>query len=319
MKKLLKILGILIGAIIAIAAIAALYINFAPVPKFSNNPPRDYPIDMSSDQIAEGARIARTMCVNCHLSPDGKLGGALLDDIPEFGVIHSANITQDPEYGINAYTPAQLAYLFRTGMKRNGEYAPPYMPKFPNLSDKDISAIIAFLKSDDPLVQPSHQPTIKPELSFLSKFLLKIAFKPLPYPEHEIAPPDTNDRIAFGKYLSTAKFDCYNCHSESFQTNDPMVPENSPGFMAGGNVLHRPNGDVVLSRNLTMDPETGLGKWTEQDFITAVKTGKRPYGKDATAIPMAPFTLLTDQEVSAIWAYLNSLKPVRNEKLIAKK
>ncbi len=204
-------------------------------------------------------------------------------------------------------------------MKRNGEYAPPYMPKFPNLSDKDVSAIIAFLKSDDPLVQPSHHPTIKPKLSFLSKFLLKVAFKPLPYPEHEIAQPDTNNLVAFGKYLCTAKFDCYNCHSESFQTNNPIVPESSPGFMAGGNTLHRRNGDVVLSLNLTMDPETGLGKWTEQDFITAVKTGKRPFGMNATAYPMSPYVHLTDKEVSAIWAYLNTLEPVKNTKLIAEK
>lgn len=319
MKKLFKILGISVGAIILIVAIGALFINFAPVPTYSYDPPHEYSIDMSPEQIAEGARIAQTMCVQCHKSPDGKLGGARLEDAPQFGNIHSANITQDPEYGINDYTTAQLAYLLRTGMKRNGEYAPPYMPKFPNLSDKDLSAIIAFLKSDNELVQPSHHPTVKPELSFLAKFLLRVAFKPLPYPDHKIDAPDITDRISLGKYLSTAKFDCYECHSKNFETNNPMVPENSVGFMAGGNPMRRLNGDLILTPNLTMDPETGLGEWTEQDFISAVKTGKRPFGKDATAFPMSPFVLLTDQEVSDIWAYLNTLKPTKNTKLVAEK
>lgn len=319
MKKFFKIIGIVIGAVIIIGAIAALYINFATVPTYSYDPPREYPIDMSPAQIAEGARIAQTMCVQCHKSSDGKLGGAKMDDAPEFGDIHSANITQDPEYGINAYTPAELAYLLRTGMKRNGQYAPPYMPKFPNLSDMDLSAIIAFLKSDNPLVQPSHHPTVKPKLSFLAKFLLRVAFKPLAYPNHEINAPDTSNYVAYGRYVSTAKFDCYSCHSASFSSEDPMVPENSVGFMAGGNTLHRRNGDAVLSPNLTMDPETGLGKWTEQEFITAVKTGKRPFNMDATAYPMSPFYELTDREVSDIWAYLNTLNPKKNEELIAKK
>ena len=315
MKRVLKILGILVGALLLIVAVGALYIHFSAPPSYAYSPPREYPVDMSPEQIAEGTRIAQTMCVQCHMSPDGKLGGAKMDDAPEFGEIYSSNITQDPDYGINDYTNAELAYLLRTGMKRNGEYAPPYMPKFPNLSDNDVSAIIAFLKSDNPLVQPSHQPTVEPKLSFFSNFLLKVAFKPLPYPEHSIDAPDESDRIAFGKYLSTAKFDCYSCHSASFEGADPMIPQNSEGFMAGGNTLHRRNGDIVLTPNLTMDPETGLGKWSEQDFITAVKTGKRPFGKEANAYPMSPFALLTDREVSDIWAYLNTLKPVRNEKL----
>lgn len=89
--------------------------------------------------------------------------------------------------------------------------------------------------------------------------------------------------------------------------------------MAGGNKLYRRNGDLVLSPNLTMDRKTGLGNWTRQDFITAVKTGKRPFGEQSTAYPMSPFYALTDQEVSDIWDYLQTLPPVKNPNLIAKK
>lgn len=319
MKKIFKIIGICIGVIVLILLIGGLYINFAPAPTYAYHPPRSYPIDMSAAQIAEGKRIAAMMCLHCHKSPDGKLAGALMNDAIQFGTIYSANITQDSTFGIGKYTTAELAYFLRTGMKRNGEYAPAYMPKFPRLSDQDLSAIIAFLKSDDPLVHPSQIPNQKTDLNFLGELVFRRFAEPLPYPDHKISPPDTNNKVAFGKYLMTAKFDCYSCHSASFKGVDPLIPENSVGYMAGGNHLLRKNGEEVLTPNLTMDSETGLGKWTEQDFITAVKTGKRPFGELATAYPMTPFYLLTNKECGAMWAYLNTLKPVHNPGLIAKK
>lgn len=83
------------------------------------------------------------------------------------------------------------------------------MPKFPHISDEDLYSIIAFLRSDNPLVQPSdsNPPPIVP--SFLTKFLANTAFGPLPYPDEPIVAPDPGDKVAYGKYLATAKFDCY--------------------------------------------------------------------------------------------------------------
>jgi len=69
---------------------------------------------------------------------------------------------------------------------------------------------------------------------------------------------------------------------------------------------------MVLSSNLTMDEETGLGKWTEQEFITAVKSGVVPNGP-ALRHPMRPYAALTDEEVSAIWAYLQTVPVIQNK------
>ena len=65
----------------------------------------------------------------------------------------------------------------------------------------------------------------------------------------------------------------------------------------------------IPTRNLTPDKATGLGNWTEDQFIKAVKYGQRD-GKAALRYPMEPFTAMTDEEASAIWAYLQTVPPI---------
>lgn len=310
MRTIIKFILIALAILIGLIVIGISYIHFSGIPSFENKA-RDIKIEVDSARIAEGARIASMACNQCHRSKDNKLGGAYLADVKVFGKIYAPNITQHKDYGIVDYTDGELVYLLRTGIKRDGQYIPPYMPKFPHLSDEDIENIVAFLRSDDPIVQPSDENPPKSKPSLLTKFLCKVAFSPLPYPEESIPPPDTNDIVAFGKYISTAKFDCYSCHSNDFKTVDIMVPEKSEGYFGGGNKLLDLDGNLVLSSNLTMDKETGIGAWTEEEFITAVKTGKRP-NRTPMSYPMTPFSALTDKEASAIWAYLNTLPMINN-------
>jgi mono/diheme cytochrome c family protein len=233
-------------------------------------------------------------------------------DAGEFGEVYAPNITQHPELGINDYTDGEILYLLRTGIKMDGQYAPPWMPKYPHMSDEDIRSIIAFLRSDHPLVQPSDNdpPSIKP--SFFAKFLLTIgAFKPLPFPENRIDPPDTSDKIVFGRYLATAKFECFSCHSAAFKTVNVMQPELSEGYFGGGNRLYNKELKLILSSNLTMDKETGLGTWDEAGFMRTVKYGIRPDGTPLR-YPMVPYPGLSDEEVSAIWAYLQTIPEIHN-------
>ena len=71
---------------------------------------------------------------------------------------------------------------------------------------------------------------------------------------------------------------------------------------------------VSFTANLTPDPETGLGKWTEEMFITALRTGRHE-GKGRPILPPMPYSYvssLTDDDLTAVFAYLQSLPPVRN-------
>ena len=64
-----------------------------------------------------------------------------------------------------------------------------------------MASVVAFLRSNEPEVQPDATELPPSEHSFLTKFLSTVAFKPLPYPEKPVPRPDTTDRVAWGKYL----------------------------------------------------------------------------------------------------------------------
>src|SRR6478672_9085483 len=139
------------------------------------------------------------------------------------------------------------------------------MVKLPNLSDEDLFSIIAFLRSDDPLVYAADvDPPGTTTPSFLTKFLSHVAFKPLPYPSQPIQAPAATDKIARGRYL-VAGLDCFPCHSADFKTMNVLAPEKSPGYMGGGNLVNDLRGKPIYSANLTSDVETGIGKWSEAD------------------------------------------------------
>lgn len=310
MKKALKIVGILVGSITLLTVLGAVYINIKGIPQYENKAP-ELTVRVDSVGLAEGARFASMMCANCHRSDDGKLGGSLQKDAADFGEIYAPNITQHPEYGITHYSDGELAYLLRTGIEKDGTYSPPYMIKLPHLSDEDMNNLIAFLRSAHPMVQPSDHQTPPSKPNFLAKLLCNVAFKPLPYPNKPIPTPNVADKVNYGKYLATAKYDCYACHSADFKTADLLVPENSEGYFGGGNPLKDLDGHPNTSANLTMDKETGLGNWTEEQFIRAVKTGIRPNGP-SLRYPMIPYAAMTDEEVSAIWAYLQTVPIIHN-------
>src|SRR5437870_1064819 len=171
------------------------------------------------------------LCANCHKSDEtGKLTGEqMMDAPPQFGKIYSQNITQDKTYGIGDWTDGELLYLLRTGIKRDGKFAPPYMAKLPHMADEDINSVIAFLHSDDALVTASATPDHPCEPAFLTKFLCTVAWKPLKMPDHKIEMPDTANAVAFGKYL-LFNLECFTCHSADFKTLDVETPEKSGGF-----------------------------------------------------------------------------------------
>lgn len=142
--------------------------------------------------------------------------------------------------------------------------------------------------------------------------LMKMIFKPTAYTGAQVIAPAPSDKIAYGRYLATGKWACYRCHSAAFETNNDLEPEKSVGYFGGGNPITDKENIPVHSANITPDPETGIGAWTEAQFSDAVRFGKRPDGRPLSHL-MPPMTVLTDAEVSALWAYLQSIPPIRHE------
>ena len=109
------------------------------------------------------------------------------------------------------------------------------------------------------------------------------------------------EKIERGRYLAVLG-DCVSCHT---------APGGKP--FAGGAALETPFG-ALIGPNITPDVATGVGAWSEEDFRRAMHEG---IGRDGArlypAMPYPAYTKVTRDDVSAIWAYLRSLDPARNE------
>jgi mono/diheme cytochrome c family protein len=100
-----------------------------------------------------------------------------------------------------------------------------------------------------------------------------------------------------GLYLSQAA-GCLGCHTEATENAQPY---------AGGRALKTPFG-TFFGPNITPHPQAGVGRWSEQDFIRAMREGRRPDGAHYfPAFPYPSFTLIQDQDLRDLWAYLRSL------------
>jgi cytochrome c2 len=316
MRKLFKILAYALGGLLLLALAAAAFIHFKGVPRHAYAPTPavlNLRVQPDSARVERGAKIAALLCTECHSDTEGKLSGHIMLDLPkEFGQVASYNITQDKTHGIGAWTDGELYYFLRTGIRKDGSWAPPYMPKFPLMADEDLYAVIAWLRSDAPRLAPSSQeyPPNKP--NFLIKLLSNTAFSPPPMPAQPIAMPDTTDKIALGRYVADGLCACFACHSADFKTMNYLNPERSEGYYGGGNPMLNYDGQVVPTANITMDPETGIGNWTATQFRDAVRYNKKPSGQPLN-YPMFPHTTLSDTEVDGIFAYLQTVPKIKNK------
>jgi mono/diheme cytochrome c family protein len=105
--------------------------------------------------------------------------------------------------------------------------------------------------------------------------------------------------VARGKYVFATAGGCA-CHT----------PPDGIGLNAGGQKFDLFIG-VVYSRNITPDPETGIGKWTDLQVTNAIRRGERPDG--SKLFPIHPYKYLgniADDEIEALVAYLKSVKPI---------
>ena len=312
MKKFFKIILAVVLVVVLLLAIGYCFIAIKGIPSYTAQTVT-VKVSHTPQNVERGLRLASVLCIKCHTGNNSNqlTGREMFDMPPEFGKVYSSNITQHQQYGIGKWTDAQLVYFLRTGVKPDGTYAPILMPKFVKMSDEDLFSIIAYLRSNHPSVQPAEAVTQKCEPSWLAKFLCNVAFKPLPYPEAPVPEPDTNNLLAYGRYLVAGRFDCFPCHSADFKTVNVFEPEKSEGYLGGGNLLLNEAGAPVYSANITMDAETGLGKYDFEQFAKALRYGNSPHGP--LRYPMFPYTILDDLETKAIWTYLNSVPKIKND------
>ena len=281
MRKALKYL---VGGMVLLVVATLLWLQFGALPQYHIAAP-ELTVTADSALLAEGARLVEMNCAHCH-APHGsrQMKGKKVVEAPaDLGTFWALLLASEGINGTIAGSP------------------------------QGVQAVLAFLRSDHPRMAPSDAVHPRSQLSLLGKFVTKVVARPVAMPTEAVPEPDTSDPLAWGYYLAAVKYDCYNCHSANFATNRPDRPELSEGYFGGGNKLIDPEtGKPVFSANLTPHPEHGIGNWTLEQFSNAVRYGQHPDGR-RLRLPMTPYAAMTDAEVGAIYAYLQSIPALDNE------
>ena len=264
----------------------------------------------AQDLRARGAYLVNTVaaCGNCHTPKDAagravpsqELSGGVEFDIPPAHVV-GPNITPDPETGIGNWSETQIVTALRDGKRLDGTTIGPPMPIdfYSRLSDQDAAAIAVYLKS------------IRPVRHVVARTQFRMPLPPsYGPPVGHVATPSPADRVAYGAYLAGPVGHCMECHT----------PFAGPGKLdlarlgAGGRefpVFGEPQA-LTVSRNITADPEHGLGKWSDADIKRAITVGIRPDGtKLVRTMPFDWYEKIAPEDLDALVAYLRSLTPLK--------
>jgi mono/diheme cytochrome c family protein len=117
-------------------------------------------------------------------------------------------------------------------------------------------------------------------------------------------------QIQRGKYLVSIT-GCSDCHTPGGMLGQPDMQRYLGGSDVGFAI---PGVGIYVGPNLTPDKDTGLGSWTRDQVIAAIRTGRRPDGRMLSEVmPFPGFSHLTDEDVQAIAAFLESLPAVKNK------
>jgi mono/diheme cytochrome c family protein len=123
-------------------------------------------------------------------------------------------------------------------------------------------------------------------------------------------PASAEARVERGKYLA-AIMDCAGCHTPGVFLGKPDFSRMLGGSEVGFQI---PGLGIFYPPNLTPDTDSGLGSWSEDEIIAAVRTGARPDGRVlAPAMPWRSYAALSDSDAKALAAYLKSLPAVKNK------
>jgi mono/diheme cytochrome c family protein len=300
MKKLLKIAGVALAALVVlvVAFIAVTYVRWNK----TYNPP--FPAITRATEpevLARGERLFRGICAECHTDGSGKASGKRLDDFPAFlGEYYAGNLTSDPVHGVGGWTDAELARFIRSGIDRKGR--PRAMVPTGRIGDADVAGIIGFIRSGDPLFSPVARPATPTKLTLpgtiIFTWLLGIrsdAPASVPVPRAQVS-------ADYGEY-AVHIYDCGQCHTAGFKAGKEL----EPGAFGGGFEFDVPNGEAIVSPNITFH-ESGLGgrQWTPQEFLVAVRDGVMPDGR-VLLPPMGRFRYADDTEIFAIFEYLKTV------------
>lgn len=313
-RTLLRVGGLLfVLALLCVGAALGLAWVLGP-PTYDEYSPSDFEFQQQGDALA-GKRLAELTCIRCHYDPttDSLAGRPISREDKALGQAHAPNLTRDEVRGIGLWTQDELVMLLRSGVHpKDKTRLPPWMPFHPNISDVDLANLLAYLRSNDPWVAPQRTPEPRSTLSFKSVLRAWLAWEPGPARFTAIERPPESEPIALGAYLANDLLQCHGCHSASAEEVDWVFPHKTLGFYQGGAKMKDLAGNTVVSPGLTPSPKTGIGDWTYEEFRRGLLEGVTPAG-EIVRWPMPTYSRLTEGELSAMYAYFQTLEPAHTK------
>lgn len=293
MIRILRWTAIAVGGVVALAVVALTAIYGVSEYRMRSSyqvPAVALSLRDDSATIAEGKHLVTIRgCIDCHR--ENFAGGKFLDD-PLIGTIYASNLTRGVNGAASFFTGEDWDRAIRHGVRPDGSPL-LIMPaqEFQALSDEDVAAMVAYLKSLPPVDTKPETNSVGPLGRFLemSGKAVLVPARRIDHAASRKAAPVPGPTQEYGAYLATS---CTGCHGEN---------------LSGGSVPGMPPGTPV-ALNLTTDRATGLGNWSEADFVRALREGKKPDGSELK--PPMPWKLtaqLTDDEMHALWLHLRSL------------
>lgn len=259
--------------------------------------------------VERGEYLVRNVavCGSCHSAegtgPDGPLSGGHAFRDWRLGTIRASNITADPYTGIGSWTDAEIMRAVRNGQGKYGRLLAPVMPYhwFHDMGDRDALAIARYLKTQKPVRQ-----LVLNDRSYLFRVGDMLFMHPIR--SGSPAAPPRGVTVEYGRYLSRNVALCADCHT---RRSGAMSEPEMDRLFAGTN--HPPKDFPVNPANITPDSATGIGSWSEADFLKTMRTGMNPNGVALDSfMPWPQYKRMTDDDLRAIYRYLQTVKPIRN-------
>lgn len=285
MGKVLKWIGVSLGGLFLLAAVAGVGLSVAGAARLNKTYDVEAAnVDVPGDDasLARGEHLVNTFCRECHTAD---LSGQTFIDEPPIGTVYAPNLTGLAE----THSKEELVLAIRHGLDGDGRPL-LVMPaeSFIHFSEEDLGAVIAYLQTVPRAGEELPERQLHPLGRVLAGAGLLDGSLPATYIDHDQPfpeMPDVGANVAYGEYL--ARF-CQGCHGPELAGGQPPDP-SSP-----------------LAPNLT--PGGELGNWTEDDFITAIRAGMTPDGRQLNPefMPWPSIAKLEDQELAALWIYLES-------------
>jgi mono/diheme cytochrome c family protein len=320
MKRI--IIGVVVVALLAIMA----WVMFVPGPmafaggqrvalaQYQSNP-TGVPADLTAtDPLAHGRYLAQAAdCEACHTAEGGKpfAGGRPFQTA--FGTIYSPNITPDAKTGIGSWSDADFLTAVHEGRDKNGQHLYPAFPyaAYTYLTDQDVLAIKAYIFSVPPVSNVAPANTLR--FPYNQRGLMAI-WAMLYDPNKRFEPvADRTPTWNRGAYLVESLGHCGDCHTPRTLLQALNNRDKFSGGMAEG----------WRAYNLTSDPASGIGSWTQAELLQYLSTGHSmnrgsAFGPMAQAVHLS-FQNLTPSDLSAIAEYVRSVPPITSSDLPAPK